>query len=294
MPRGPWRFRVAVVLTLVACHAALFYGIARTRAARGSGTDERPMFGPVISRIWQPPRGSVLAARAPAPRVEDTSTSPPRDWVFPPIDVWPSPAGWSPAMSEFTPVTEAGADPPETGVGRRRQTLRMVRWLRPAYPAELAAAAVEGAVLLDLRIDPSGVPVETKVTQSSGSMRLDQAAVRAASLWRFAPPLWKSRPVAVKCRIEVRFHSGRDPHLHGSAAARPDSQSLVRCDPRGAAGQRARGMTARSHAGARAARAALADEAANRFAEPMAHGPREEQQRGTVTISQHGSASCMA
>jgi hypothetical protein len=80
---GPWRFRVAVVLALVACHTALFYGIARTRAARGSGTDERPMFGPVISHLWQPPRGSVLAAGPPAPSMEDTATSPPRDWVFP-------------------------------------------------------------------------------------------------------------------------------------------------------------------------------------------------------------------
>lgn len=113
------------------------------------------MFGPVISHLWQPPRGSVLAAGPPAPSMEDTATSPPRDRVFPPIDVWPSPTGWSAAVSEFTPVTEAGADPPETRVGRRRQKLRMVRWLRPAYPAELAAAGIEGAVLLDLKIDPS-------------------------------------------------------------------------------------------------------------------------------------------
>ena len=294
MPGGPWRFRVAVVLALVACHAALFYGIAHTRAARSPGTGGRPMFGPVISRVWQPPRGSALAARAPAPIVEDTSISPPRDWVFPPIDVWPSPTGWSPALTEFTPVTEARADPPDGGGARRRQKLRMVRWLRPAYPADLAAAGVEGAVLLDLKIDPSGVPVETTVTQSSGSTQLDQAAVRAASLWRFAPPLWKSRPVEVTCRIEIRFHSGRDPHLHGDAAARPGGQSLVRCDPGGAAGRRAPGMAARSCARARAASAALADEAAQRLAEPMAHGPREKQQRSTVTISQHRSASCMA
>ena len=90
------------------------------------------MFGPVISRVWQPPRGSVLAARPPAPSVEDTSIPHPR------LDFWPSPTGCA-APSEFTPVTEARAGLPDAGAARRRQKLRMVRWLRPAYPAELAA-----------------------------------------------------------------------------------------------------------------------------------------------------------
>ena len=71
MPGGPWRFRAGVVLALVACHAALFYAIAHTRAARSSGTGH-PMFGPVVSQVWRPPRGSALAARPPAPTLEDT------------------------------------------------------------------------------------------------------------------------------------------------------------------------------------------------------------------------------
>ena len=170
----------------------------------------------------------------------------------------------------------------------------MVRGLRPAYPAELAAAGVEGSVLLDLRIDPRGVPVETAVARGCGSAELDQAVVRAASLWRLTPPLWKSRPVEVTCRFEVRFHGGRDPNVHGDAATGPGSQSLVRCDPGGAAGQRAPRMAAESCARARAASAALAHEAAHRLAESVAQGPREKQYCGTVTISQHGSASCLA
>ncbi len=210
MATGPWRFRAAIVLVLIAGHAALFYGIARPRATRSSNTGGTPMFGPVVSQVWRAPRGSALAARPPAPSAADTSSPPSRHWTFPAIDVWPSAAGWSPTLTEFTPVTDAQADAPDVRAAPRRQHLRMVRWLRPAYPADLAQAGVEGSVLLDISIDARGQPVATTVDQSSGSAELDRAAVRAASLWRFAPPLWKSRPVAVTCRIEVRFHSGRD------------------------------------------------------------------------------------
>jgi protein TonB len=82
----------------------------------------------------------------------------------------------------------------------------MVRWLRPVYPMDWALGDMEGSVRLDLRIDPLGQPIATTVAQSSGSPRLDEAALRAASFWRFAPPVWKSQPVEVEGRVEVRFN----------------------------------------------------------------------------------------
>lgn len=178
------------------------------------------MLTPVISEVGER-RGDALAAKPPAAPVDDQSTPPARHWVFAPIDIWPSAPGWSPTLSDFTPVTDGRPDPPDTppisqgGRPVRRPILRMVRWLRPSYPVDWALAGVQGSVVLDLLISPNGRPVEINVAQGSGSPELDRSAARAASDWRFAPPRWRSQPVEVWGRVEVRFvaHAGeaRDP-----------------------------------------------------------------------------------
>ena len=75
MPGGPWRFHAAVVLALLAATPRFSTVLLAVARARSPGTDERPMFGPVISRVWRLPRGSALAATVVATR---TSTGVPR------------------------------------------------------------------------------------------------------------------------------------------------------------------------------------------------------------------------
>ena len=214
LPRS-WLTHVALVLALVSCHVVLFYGISQTRA-RKSSTDAPPMFGPVVSNEWRDlHQRSVTSRRWLAPMQEDQSTPPSRHWKFPPVDIWPSSASRLATLSGFTPVTDAQPDPTDTLTPQderankppvRLSRLRMVRWLRPEYPMEWAVAGMDGSVLLDQRIDAHGRPVTTTVARSSGSSQLDEAALHAANAWRFAPPLWKSRPVEVSSQIEVRFN----------------------------------------------------------------------------------------
>jgi TonB family protein len=173
------------------------------------------MFKAIVSEVGERRAGMSSAPFVPK---EDQTTDPPRHWVFPPIDIWPSPPGWSAALSEFTPVTDAHPDPAaepqdHLSIGKsaaRRPMLSMVRWLRPDYPMEWALAGKEGSVLLDLRIDPSGQPSEIMVRRSSASRELDESAARAARQWRFAPPLWNARPVEVWAEVEVRYHQSDD------------------------------------------------------------------------------------
>jgi TonB family protein len=215
-PPGWWRSRTVVVLLLLSGYLGLLYGVAHTGARRSEATGP-PMLTPVISEVGVR-RGDALEGKPPpAAVVEAESTPPARHWIFAPIDIWPSTPGRAATLSEFTPVSEARADPrdPEPALqnqqpakkpGRRTSTLRLVRWLRPEYPPDWAAAGVSGAVVLDLLIDPSGKPAVISVAQSSGAAQLDAAALTAAKWWRFAPPRGKSGPVEVWGRVEVRFH----------------------------------------------------------------------------------------
>jgi TonB family protein len=213
-PPGWWRSRTVVVLLILSGYLGLLYGVTHTGARRSEATG-RPMLTPVISEVGVR-RGDALVGRPPPAAVEDETTAPARHWIFAPIDIWPSTPGRSATLSEFTPVSEARADPrdlepplqnqpPAKKPAQRPSTLRLVRWLRPEYPPDWAAAGVSGSVVLDLLIDPGGKPVAISVAQSSGSAQLDAAALTAAKWWRFAPPRGKSAPVEVWGRVEVRF-----------------------------------------------------------------------------------------
>lgn len=45
----------------------------------------------------------------------------------------------------------------------------------------------EGKVSLRVKVSPAGLPLEIELHQSSGSERLDAAARKAVSQWRFVP-----------------------------------------------------------------------------------------------------------
>lgn len=170
------------------------------------------MFGPIVSEIGEH-RGS-LRSKAPTDQDDDqTAATDATHWIFPPIDIWPSPPGWSSTVSGLTPVTDAepvipGVQPfSDDDPNRHTSThssLRMIRWLRPDYTPESPAKGVDGSVLLDLLIDTSGKPVEVRLTQGSGFPDLDAAAEHAADSWRFALPKQDS-PASVWARIELRY-----------------------------------------------------------------------------------------
>lgn len=190
-----------VITIIVVLHAAVFYFVARGHGARDLGADGPAMFGPVISRVWVPERAGI-SSRPWRPEPPADRTPPPARWTFPAIDLWPSAPGWTPTLSEFAPVTNARPDPQ----AMRHSSLRMIRWLRPVYASECSAGTAGRSVVLDLLIDSSGQPVEVKVVRSSGQSELDDAGLGAAREWRFAPPLWQSRPVQTRGRIELRFN----------------------------------------------------------------------------------------
>ena len=65
----------------------------------------------------------------------------------------------------------------------------------PEYPNEAALRGEYGAVEVLIHVSASGIATGADVTQSSGVLVLDQAAVAAVRKWRFHPALQEGRSV---------------------------------------------------------------------------------------------------
>ena len=80
------------------------------------------------------------------------------------------------------------------------------------YPPDLFDQAIDGDVVLRLFVDTAGraVPESTTVARSSGYPEFDSAAVRGATLMRFAPARRQGLPVAMAFLQPIQFrHKGR-------------------------------------------------------------------------------------
>ena len=76
----------------------------------------------------------------------------------------------------------------------------------PVYPGIATSARVEGLVVLEATIDGTGAVQELRVLKSIPL--LDQAAVDAVSMWRYAPTVIAGVPVPILMTVTVHFALG--------------------------------------------------------------------------------------
>jgi protein TonB len=77
---------------------------------------------------------------------------------------------------------------------------------KPQYTIEAMRARIEGAVIVECVVQPSGVCARLRVVRSLDSrMGLDEQALRAAAAWRFSPGTRLGKPVAVLVTIQLGF-----------------------------------------------------------------------------------------
>jgi TonB family protein len=75
------------------------------------------------------------------------------------------------------------------------------------YPQMSVMTKEEGTTLLEVIIGTDGVPTDVKVVNSSGSLRLDEAAAsHVKANWRWNPPVANCKPTTVTTRISVRWN----------------------------------------------------------------------------------------
>ena len=75
----------------------------------------------------------------------------------------------------------------------------------PVYPALALERGQEGLVLLRVKVDRQGKPVQVEVKKSSGYGLLDREAEKAVRKWQFEPGHFGGRPVESEINIPIRF-----------------------------------------------------------------------------------------
>jgi protein TonB len=77
---------------------------------------------------------------------------------------------------------------------------------KPLYTIEAMRARIEGAVLVECVVQPSGTCARLRVVRSlDPRLGLDEQALRAAAGWRFSPGTRLGKPVAVVVTIQLGF-----------------------------------------------------------------------------------------
>ena len=88
-------------------------------------------------------------------------------------------------------------------VGGEIKEPRKLKNVAPVYPDVAARGKIEGVVILEIAIQPSGRVEDVRILR--GIPLLDAAAVDAARQWVFAPTLYRGVPVSVTMTVSVRF-----------------------------------------------------------------------------------------
>jgi periplasmic protein TonB len=108
----------------------------------------------------------------------------------------------------LSPDRQAIAPKPDTGKPRQSEPLSAARYAYnppPEYPESAKKAGWEGTVLLQVLIDPRGMPERIDIDHSSGFDVLDEAARQSVAKWRFHPAHSGERQIPSTVRIPIVF-----------------------------------------------------------------------------------------
>lgn len=139
---------------------------------------DNPLFVDMIAPT-EPPKRIVEPHPQPAPK---TPTPLPKT-TQPPIETTTS-AAPAPAAISAPPAPPVPAAEPVT---QARFDADYLKNPAPAYPAVSRRRGEEGRVVLHVQVSPQGTAEQIDIRTSSGSPRLDDAAVSTVRHWRFVP-----------------------------------------------------------------------------------------------------------
>ena len=75
----------------------------------------------------------------------------------------------------------------------------------PSYPLDSRRAREQGTVKLRVLVGSDGAVKDIEIAGSSGSARLDRAALQAVRRWRWSPVMSNGSAVAVRGYVTIPF-----------------------------------------------------------------------------------------
>lgn len=208
---GPGRFAGIIVVILL--HVAIIYG-----AIIGLGRD-------IIKAVVDPIQVDIVEElpppqELPPPPPPPTLDTPPPPFIPPPevqVAQPPPPQTTAPTVVQNTapveapPVSRPAPPPPApapvAAPARTPASLISKSFTRPEYPSMSIRLEEEGSVTLAMTCTEDGYLRDPQVQQSSGSNRLDAAAVSEGKRgrWRCTPGTVDGKPETSKMQVRYTF-----------------------------------------------------------------------------------------
>ena len=197
---------------VLAAHAALIWIAVQVHAHYYVGRQSLAFAEPVIATLIERPRNlsfgpvpievrteDVLRLQRLAPKIPDI----PVDIELMTTDALPQVASAPPTRQVDAGLDgNASASSGHTGGG---YVPMLIQRVVPKYPTRSARLREEGATGVHIRVEESGRVAEIRVARSSGSRRLDDAAIDAVRKWKFARMPQGAAPNGAWVASELRF-----------------------------------------------------------------------------------------
>lgn len=208
-PLPPWARR-GLVGGVALAHIAGAWGLLQIAAVRDAVAEVAPL---VVEFVAAPPPPAPVAPPPPPPKIVPRVVPPP---PAPVIATAPTPAPAPAAMVVPPPPAEpapppaeppAPAAPPAPPVARTIPSTA-VSYLEPpapVYPLASRRMQEQGEVLIKVEIGADGRARQLTVSRSSGSPRLDNAALTAVRAARFKPYTENGVPLVVWTTVPIQF-----------------------------------------------------------------------------------------
>jgi periplasmic protein TonB len=176
---------------VVLLHVGIIYALVTGLAHRVVDVIHAPIETKIIDEARQ--------EKPPPPPPPPEFTPPPPAFVPPPeIHIEPPPPPKSTAITVVTPEKPLAPPPPPVPVAEGVRIMPKIdakRSQEPEYPPTSRRLGEQGSLVLQVLVDTDGRVLDTKLVQSSGFERLDQAALDGVKAdYRFLPGTLDGKP----------------------------------------------------------------------------------------------------